>query len=109
MGLVFVRSLVDLSSNLLLEVRCFTCSSPRSCCTNTCSFVFFAEALTRLNVIIRHPNALHSDNVMAYDNAVSALGKICQFYRESIDATQVHSILLWLVSAAPSSVSSVIY
>ncbi|KAL2336737.1 hypothetical protein Fmac_011183 [Flemingia macrophylla] len=35
-------------------------------------------ALSRLNVVIQHPNALHSDNIMAYDNAVSALGKICR-------------------------------
>lgn len=27
---------------------------------------------------------------MAYDNAVSALGKICQFHRDSINAAQVH-------------------
>ncbi|PKU77405.1 hypothetical protein MA16_Dca023333 [Dendrobium catenatum] len=47
------------------------------------------EALSRLNNVIRHPNAQHSDNVMAYDNAVSALGKICQFHRNSIDAAQV--------------------
>ncbi|PPD82642.1 hypothetical protein GOBAR_DD20432 [Gossypium barbadense] len=46
------------------------------------------EALSRLNAVIRHPNALHLDNVMAYDNAVSALGKICQFHRDSIDAAQ---------------------
>ena len=39
--------------------------------------------------MIQHPNALHSDNVMAYDNAVSALGKICQFHRDSIDSAQV--------------------
>eukprot|EP00268_Persea_americana_P012087 TRINITY_DN15073_c0_g1_i1.p1 TRINITY_DN15073_c0_g1~~TRINITY_DN15073_c0_g1_i1.p1 ORF type:complete len:510 (-),score=127.82 TRINITY_DN15073_c0_g1_i1:429-1799(-) len=47
------------------------------------------EALSRLNFMIREPNALHPDNVMAYDNAVSALGKICQFHRDSIDASQV--------------------
>lgn len=47
------------------------------------------EALSRLNVVIRHPNAQQSDNVMAYDNAVSALGKICQFHRDSIDSAQV--------------------
>ncbi|KAK9986830.1 hypothetical protein SO802_031781 [Lithocarpus litseifolius] len=52
------------------------------------------EALTRLDVVIRHPNALHSDNVMAYDNAVSALGKICQYHRDSIDAAQV--VPAWL-------------
>ncbi|KAK9123341.1 hypothetical protein Sjap_012943 [Stephania japonica] len=52
------------------------------------------EALSRLNVVIRDPNALHSDNVMAYDNAVSALGKICQFHRDSIDASQV--VPAWL-------------
>ncbi|XP_064960418.1 uncharacterized protein LOC135651258 [Musa acuminata AAA Group] len=47
------------------------------------------EALSRLNNVIRHPDAMHSDNVMAYDNAVSALGKICQFHRDGIDATKV--------------------
>ena len=39
--------------------------------------------------MIRHPNALEPDNIMAYDNAVSALGKICQFHRDSIDSSQV--------------------
>ncbi|KAG6683100.1 hypothetical protein I3843_13G153800 [Carya illinoinensis] len=52
------------------------------------------EALSRLNVVIRHPNALEADNVMAYDNAVSALGKICQFHRDSIDSAQV--VPAWL-------------
>lgn len=48
-----------------------------------------SEALSRLNVVIRHPNALQPENVMAYDNAVSAVGKICQFHRDSIDSAQV--------------------
>ncbi|KAK1314837.1 hypothetical protein QJS10_CPA06g01575 [Acorus calamus] len=52
------------------------------------------EALSRLNYVIRHPDAQHTDNVMAYDNAVSALGKICQFHRDSIDASQV--VPAWL-------------
>lgn len=52
------------------------------------------EALSRLDIIIRHPNAQHSDNVMVYDNAVSALGKICQFYRDCVDASQI--IPAWL-------------
>ncbi|KAK7247138.1 hypothetical protein RIF29_42015 [Crotalaria pallida] len=52
------------------------------------------EALSRLNAVIQHPNALHGDNVMAYDNAVSALGKICQFHRDSIDSAQV--VPAWL-------------
>ncbi|XVF30792.1 hypothetical protein REPUB_Repub16aG0089000 [Reevesia pubescens] len=52
------------------------------------------EALSRLDAVIRHPNALHSDHVMAYDNAVSALGKICQFHRDSIDAAQI--VPAWL-------------
>ncbi|XAR68644.1 hypothetical protein NMG60_11003840 [Bertholletia excelsa] len=52
------------------------------------------EALSRLDVVIRNPNALHSENVMVYDNAVSALGKICQFHRDSIDAAQV--VPAWL-------------
>lgn len=57
---------------------------------------FVPEALSRLNVVIRHPNALLSENVMAYDNAVSALGKICQFHRDSIDAAQVLDIYFLL-------------
>lgn len=52
------------------------------------------EALSRLNAVIQHPNALHPDNVMAYDNAVSALGKICQFHQDSIDSAQV--VPAWL-------------
>ncbi|PWA44600.1 importin-5 [Artemisia annua] len=52
------------------------------------------EALSSLNAVIRHPDALHPDNVMAYDNAVSALGKICHFHRDSIDSAQV--IPAWL-------------
>ncbi|XP_011025146.1 PREDICTED: importin-5 [Populus euphratica] len=52
------------------------------------------EALSRLNVVIRHPNAKQPDNVLAYDNAVSALGKICQFHRDSIDSAQV--VPAWL-------------
>ncbi|KAL3719763.1 hypothetical protein ACJRO7_004699 [Eucalyptus globulus] len=52
------------------------------------------EALSRLNVVIRDPNALQPDNVMAYDNAVSALGKICQFHRDNIDSSQV--VPAWL-------------
>ncbi|XP_019093862.1 PREDICTED: importin-5 [Camelina sativa] len=52
------------------------------------------EALSRLDVVIRHPNAQQSENAMAYDNAVSALGKICQFYRSSIDAGKI--VPAWL-------------
>ncbi|KAH9617550.1 hypothetical protein KSS87_021809 [Heliosperma pusillum] len=52
------------------------------------------ESLSRLNAVLRHPNASHSDNVMAYDNAVSALGKVCQFHRDSIDAAQI--VPMWL-------------
>ncbi|KAL9675431.1 hypothetical protein QQ045_003633 [Rhodiola kirilowii] len=51
------------------------------------------EALSRLNVVVSHPNALHSDNIMAYDNAVSAVGKICQFHRNSINGAQVLNTL----------------
>ncbi|KAL1215898.1 Transportin-1 [Cardamine amara subsp. amara] len=52
------------------------------------------EALSKLDVVIRHPNAQQSDNAMAYDNAVSALGKICQFHRDSIDAARI--VPAWL-------------
>ncbi|CAO2829312.1 unnamed protein product [Amaranthus hypochondriacus] len=52
------------------------------------------EALSILNVVIHHPQARNSNNVMAYDTAVSALGKICHFHRDKIDSSQV--IPAWL-------------
>ncbi|KAH7296218.1 hypothetical protein KP509_26G014000 [Ceratopteris richardii] len=52
------------------------------------------EALTKIKQVISQPGAFSADNVMATDNAVSALGKICEFQRESIDATQV--VPAWL-------------
>lgn len=102
---VFVRSMVDLCSNLLLVVGCFPLAwflfYLEDClyvCRWTLHYIHFfflpAEALSRLDMVIRNPSAQHSDNMMAYDNAVSALGKICQFHRDSIDAPQVKFILL---------------
>ncbi|XP_057472819.1 uncharacterized protein LOC130761356 [Actinidia eriantha] len=52
------------------------------------------EALSRLNMLIRDPNALQPENIISYDNAVSALGKICQFHRDTIDSAQV--VPVWL-------------
>lgn len=64
-------------------------------------YLLFPEALSRLNVVIRHPNALQPENLMAYDNAVSALGKICLFHRDSIDAAQVPNLSTMLFSLSP--------
>ncbi|XP_059281072.1 uncharacterized protein LOC132034725, partial [Lycium ferocissimum] len=55
---------------------------------------FVGEALSRINVVIMHLRALEPENVKAYDNAVSALGKICQFHGESFDSAQ--AIPTWL-------------
>lgn len=52
------------------------------------------EALSRLNTVTGQPNAHDTSNIMATDNAVSALGKICQFHQDSIDTSQV--IPAWL-------------
>ncbi|KAL2633872.1 hypothetical protein R1flu_005351 [Riccia fluitans] len=52
------------------------------------------EALKRLNAVISQPTSGAAENIMATDNAVSALGKICQFQRDRIDATQV--VPAWL-------------
>ncbi|GJX95229.1 importin-5, partial [Tanacetum coccineum] len=50
--------------------------------------MFKFQALSRLNDVIRHPNALHPDNMMAYDNVVSALGKLYHFHRDCIHSAQ---------------------
>ncbi|KAK8961975.1 hypothetical protein KSP40_PGU006554 [Platanthera guangdongensis] len=49
-------------------------------------------ALISLNNVIKRADALNSDNIMAYDNAVSSLGKICHFHRSNINAAQVCEI-----------------
>lgn len=69
------------------------CSCSSIYFTNTHEWLSSSEALSRLNVVIRDPNALQPDNVMAYDNAVSALGKICQYHRDSIDSSQVSTLI----------------
>ncbi|GAB2295429.1 hypothetical protein Dimus_038356 [Dionaea muscipula] len=51
-------------------------------------------AVSSLSAVIVHQNARKPENLMAFDNAVSALGKICQFHRETINAAQV--VPLWL-------------
>ncbi|KAH9315236.1 hypothetical protein KI387_023863 [Taxus chinensis] len=52
------------------------------------------ESLSKLNDVISHPSAFLSDNRIATDNAISALGKICEHQRDCIDASQV--VPAWL-------------
>lgn len=52
------------------------------------------EALSKLNDVISHPSALLPKNRMATDNAISALGKICEHQKDCINASQV--IPAWL-------------
>ncbi|GAB4851477.1 Importin-5 [Ancistrocladus abbreviatus] len=54
------------------------------------------DALSRLDAIIRHPNATDPENMIEYDTAVGALDKICQHHRDSIDAAQVVKVLMSL-------------
>ncbi|XP_034684549.1 importin-5-like isoform X2 [Vitis riparia] len=51
-------------------------------------------ALSSLNSVISHPNALQPDHVMVHDVAVSALGKICYFHYDNIKEAEVLST--WL-------------
>ncbi|XP_058114921.1 uncharacterized protein LOC131257956 isoform X2 [Magnolia sinica] len=53
------------------------------------SMPFIEEALRRLYYIIKHRSTSKFDNQMATDNAISALGKICEYRRDCINATQV--------------------
>lgn len=46
-------------------------------------------ALSSLNSVISHPNALQPDHVMVHDVAVSALGKICYFHYDNIKEAEV--------------------
>ncbi|KAH7315386.1 hypothetical protein KP509_21G047300 [Ceratopteris richardii] len=55
---------------------------------------FVGEALTKIKQTISQPEAFTANNIMATDNAVSALGKICEFQRDNIDSEQV--VPAWL-------------
>lgn len=60
------------------------------------------EALTKLKEVISQPAAFTADNVMATDNAVSALGKICEFQRDGIDSAQVKLLIdMMCMNATP--------
>lgn len=47
------------------------------------------EALGKLNAVISAKDAREEENVLATDNAISAVGKICEFQRDCIDAKLV--------------------
>ncbi|MCD7457320.1 hypothetical protein HAX54_034869 [Datura stramonium] len=55
---------------------------------------FLREVISRINVEITHIHVHEPENAKARDAAAFALGKICQFHRESIDAAQV--VPIWL-------------
>ncbi|KAJ3697766.1 hypothetical protein LUZ61_001471 [Rhynchospora tenuis] len=50
---------------------------------------YCSEALSKIYNVIQRQNALAPDHVLAYDNAVSALGKLCQFHGDRIKAKAV--------------------
>eukprot|EP00898_Chlorokybus_atmophyticus_P005983 jgi/Chlat1/6386/Chrsp44S05759 len=52
------------------------------------------EILMRLNAVVSRPDARSGANEMATDNAVSAVGKICQYQRDATDVSKV--IPAWL-------------
>ncbi|KAK9271814.1 hypothetical protein L1049_002179 [Liquidambar formosana] len=51
-------------------------------------------ALSSICSVLKHPKALHPDNVTASDAAVSAFGKICWFHRDNFNAAEV--VPAWL-------------
>ncbi|XP_009629529.1 uncharacterized protein [Nicotiana tomentosiformis] len=53
------------------------------------------EAISRINVVIMHFRAREPENESAFDNAVYARGKICQFHWENIDSS-AQIIPVWL-------------
>lgn len=50
---------------------------------------FFVAALDSLDFVIGHPEALTPENGKTFDAAVSALGKICRFHCNDINAPEV--------------------
>ncbi|GAV58468.1 hypothetical protein CFOL_v3_02002 [Cephalotus follicularis] len=50
---------------------------------------FVKQAMHRLSGVLGCPNRSYSQDLKAYDIAVSALGKICEFHRNSIEAAKL--------------------
>ena len=50
----------------------------------------FAGILSELSILMEDPNRALSENAKAYDIAVSVLGRICEFHRDSIDGSKVN-------------------
>ncbi|KAH0697967.1 hypothetical protein KY289_015449 [Solanum tuberosum] len=48
---------------------------------------------TRLHATLRHTNASLPENVMAYDNVVSALRKIYKFHHDNFDSAQLEVVV----------------
>lgn len=48
-----------------------------------------SESLRRLSSLVAHPSCRSSDDEMATDNAISAIGKMCEFQSDSFDVSQV--------------------
>jgi hypothetical protein len=55
-----------------------------------------AQAIPLLFAIANHPDARTEDNVLASENAVSAIGKICHFNSSQFDVNQVSDGLFML-------------
>lgn len=45
--------------------------------------------MVELGIIMKDPNRSVSRNEKAYDIAISAIGRICEFHRDSIDGSMV--------------------
>ena len=54
--------------------------------------------LSKLNDVISHPSSLPLDYRMATNNAIYALGNICEHQRDCINASQVFIIFLFNIS-----------
>ncbi|KAF2295521.1 hypothetical protein GH714_033129 [Hevea brasiliensis] len=55
---------------------------------------FIKSALSKLNVVMAYPNRSCIEDLKASDIAVSAIGKICEFHRDIINATKL--VPTWL-------------
>ncbi|XP_061340329.1 importin subunit beta-3-like [Gastrolobium bilobum] len=55
---------------------------------------FVNRILSEISVLMKDPNRSLSENAKAHDIAVSALGRICEFHRDSIDGSKI--VPAWL-------------
>lgn len=52
-------------------------------------FFFFTECINKLTAIVTQPTSRSPESEFATDNAISAIGKICELHPDAVNSAQI--------------------